>query len=194
MLELSVERLVWGISPTTEIQEEIMCDCFFPQQYVVSGGWEHIVTPGIRFLQGLGQSKEKNSNGEKKPVVSSTLSMSHRARCYEQFSQSLKAPVLKKTNHWAVKEVDVQWKTAWCVTEVAASVKHRWLNVPVGPSCFVLAAVNLQAQALLYTSTLCSAMLLTERWFCSITVLELHPYSWGIPTFQSLLPLRFNWF
>lgn len=103
MLELSVERLVWGISPATKIQEEIMCVCFLLQHYVVSSGWEHIVPPGIRFLQGPGQSKGKNSNGWKKTVLSSTLSMSHRARCYEQFSQSRKAPVLKKTNHWAMK-------------------------------------------------------------------------------------------
>lgn len=66
MLELSVERLVWGISPATKIQEEIMCVCFLLQQYVVSSGWEHIVPPGIRFLQGPGQSKGKNSNGEKR--------------------------------------------------------------------------------------------------------------------------------
>jgi len=63
------------------------------------------------------------------------------------------------------------------MTEVAASVKYQWLNMPMGPCCFLLAAVNLQAHAVLYTSTLRSAMLLTEKGLCSITVLELHPFS-----------------
>lgn len=66
MLEHSSESLVWGTSPKTKIQEEIICVCCLPHWYVVSGGWQHTVPCRIRFLQGLRQDKEKINNGEKK--------------------------------------------------------------------------------------------------------------------------------